>query len=345
MTDRHTRRLPFDSGSPQLKASSQQIIDAYRETGTVWEAGKRLGMAGQSVWERLRALDYPMVGQDWTDAEIEELKALVGRCTIGEIATRLGRAYAGIACKISELQIGTRYGNRQRRKRIAGYPKKRVQKLINLLERYNGSLRQFCRHHALDLEYFIVCVQRIDRPFWDDYTRRKSDLTAKTCPNCGVVYYPLTKKQQTCSRRCSDLRRTDRDYFGGKRNQTIGLADGTCQLCMERKPVLSAHHVLGKENDPENEYLVALCAGCHQIVGILAGRVFAEQEQGWENLINLVLSRRLADKNRRDAGTFVAVHTCVDLEWLTPEDLVSRDPEQYEDVEFQPPGMASEDRP
>lgn len=326
MTNPKPRQLPFDTGRP-VKASSQQIINAYRETGTVWAAGKQLGMCGQSVWERLRALNYPMVGSDWTPAELEELAELAGQCTIGEIATRLGRPYAGVATKLSRLDLGTRYGNRGQRKRIAGYPKKRVQKLIGLLEAYSGSIRQFCRHHSLELDYFIGCVQRVDKSFWEDYTRRKSDLTSKVCPNCGATYYPLTKRQQTCSRRCSSLRRTDLKYFGGKRNEAIGLTDGTCQLCMERKPVLSAHHVLGKANDPDNASLIALCSGCHQIVGILAGRVFAEQEQGWENLINLVLSRRLADKNRRELSAFVAVHTCVDLEWLTAEEVEARDPD------------------
>lgn len=326
MTNPKPRPLPFDTGRP-VKASSQQIIEAYRETGSVWAAGKQLGMCGQSVWERLRALDYPMPARDWTPGEIEELGALAGQCTIGEIATRLGRPYAGVACKLSELHLGTRYGNRQQRKRITGYPKKRVQKLINLLEVYDGSIRQFCRHHSLELEYFIVCVQRVDKSFWEDYTRRKSDLTAKTCPNCGATYYPLTKKQQTCSRRCSALRRADINYFGGKRNEAIGLAEGTCQLCMERKPVLSAHHVLGKGNDPDNDFLIALCAGCHQIVGLLAGRTFVDKEQGWENLIGLVLSRRLGDKNRGEATAFAAVHTCVDLEWLTADDVEARDPD------------------
>ena len=94
-------------------------------------------------------------------------------------------------------------------------------------------------------------------------------------------------------------------------------------MCMAPKSTLSAHHVLGKANDPSNEYLVALCAGCHHLVGMLAGRTFAESPQGWENLINLVLSRRLADRNRDRKSAYFGVHACVDLEWLTREDLVS----------------------
>ena len=321
MAKLQSRKLPFETGRP-AKATAEQVIRAYRETGSVWAAAKQLGMCGQSVWERLRALDYSLPGERWSADEIEELKNLAGRCTIGEIATRLGRPYAGVAGKISKLHLGSRYGNRQRRKRLPGYSKVRIQKLIDELEPWSGSLRQFCRAHSLDLEYFITAIQRIDRPLWDNYTRRRSDLTAKACPNCGDTFYPLTKKQQACSRRCSDHLRADKAYFGGNRRKAIGLAEGICQLCEEAKPVLSAHHILGKENDPENAFLVALCSGCHQVVGILAGRKFAEDERGWENLINLVLSRRLADKNRKHDTDFVGVHTCVDLEWLTRDDLV-----------------------
>ena len=317
------RRLPFDTGQ-KVKATNQQIIDAYRETGNVWRAAKQLGMAGQSVWERLRILEYPMFGRDWTAEEIDELRQLAGQCTIGEIATRLGRPYAGVACKLSELQLGTRYGSRQQRKRPrGGYSKKRVLKLIDALEAYGGSIRSFCRDHSLDLDYFIGCIQRVDRGFWEDYTRRKSDLTAKTCPYCSATFYPLTKKQRTCSRKCSQRSRTDEEYFGGKRRNAIGLAEGVCQLCMMPKQGLSAHHILGKQNDPENEYLIALCQGCHHLVGMLAARTFAEQPQGWENLINLVLSRRLADKNRQGETGYCGTQTYVDIDWLTPEDLES----------------------
>jgi hypothetical protein len=264
-----------------------------------------------------------MAGRNWSDDEVSALKELAGQCTIGEIATRLGRPYAGVACKISELGIGDRYGNRgeRRPRRRPKYPKARVHKLITHLEGFDGSIRQFVRLHNLDLELFIHAIQRVDRDFWDNYTRRRSDLNAKVCPNCHETYYPLTKKQQACSRRCSNLIRSDRDYFGGQRKNTIGLADGVCQLCMQPKDRLSSHHMLGKQNDPENRYLIAVCAGCHHAIGILASRKFVDSEQGWENLINLVLARRLADKNTGGQTDYLGTHVSVDLEWLTREDL------------------------
>jgi len=57
------------------------------------------------------------------------------------------------------------------------------------------------------------------------------------------------------------------EYFGGNRLNTIGLISKTCQLCMRKvEKGLSSHHIIGKEKDPENQYLIALCSGCHKLV-------------------------------------------------------------------------------
>jgi hypothetical protein len=313
----HFKGLDMNS----LKATNSQIVAAYRETGSVWAAGKLLGMAGQTIHERLRSIGHPMVSQKWTSEELAELGAIAGDCTIGEIANRLGRPYAGVAAKISRLGLGVRYGNRRQRRAPSGYDKKRVRKLIDRLERSSLSLRRFCRKNSLDLETFIAAMQRVDPRYWDNYTKRVSDLSPKVCGNCQKQFYPLTKKARSCSRRCADHARRDKAYFGGKRNTAIGLREGICQLCMETKSVLAAHHLLGKQNDPENDYLIALCNGCHHLVSILSGRNFIDHEQGWENLINLALARRLADRNRQNKTDFMGTHVAVDIEWLTQGEL------------------------
>jgi hypothetical protein len=42
------------------KFETEEIVSAYLRTGSVWKAGKLLGMAGQSVHERLRAIGHPL---------------------------------------------------------------------------------------------------------------------------------------------------------------------------------------------------------------------------------------------------------------------------------------------
>lgn len=68
-----------------------------------------------------------------------------------------------------------------------------------------------------------------------------------------------------------------------------------------------------KQRDECNGAYKALCAGCHQLVGILAGRKFVDENDGWENLIHLVMARRMAEKSKE----FVGVYACVEIEHLT----------------------------
>ncbi len=121
------------------KATNEEIIAEYRSTGSVWQAAKRLGMGGQSVHERLVALGYPLATRAWSSAEVAELRLLVGQCTIGEIARRLGRPYAGVALKISQLGLaGTGRGRIRPIPRGAGYDKATLRQHMKLLGRYGG---------------------------------------------------------------------------------------------------------------------------------------------------------------------------------------------------------------
>ncbi len=305
--------------SPQ-KASTKQIIQAYKNMGSVWEAGKSLGMSGQSVWERLRSVKYPMRKRKWTPKEDAELAALVNQMTLSRVAERLGRPYFGVAVRASRLGVASRFGNRIKRKipRGAGYDKASVKKLIRGLRAFDGSLRKFCMRHGVHVTSLVEQIKKYDPDFWLEFSRAKG-LTAKTCPGCQAEFFPTTKKQASCSATCSQATKRDERYFGGNRSKTIGLTEGVCQLCgKHRTRGLHSHHLFGKENDPENSVLVALCPGCHSVVGQLARAQFAETTEGWENLIHLCLTRRHGKEWKE--GRFFGTHVCVDIEYLTEKD-------------------------
>lgn len=302
------------------RVSVEEVVQAYKETGSVWKAAKRLGLCGQSVWERLKHIGWTMTSTTWGQEEIDELLHLAESLTIGEIARRLGRPYSGVACQLSARKIPMyRHGAHLRKlPRGIGLDKVSVKKHLGVLEHSSLSVLPFCRANGLNIDMFIEACQKYFRDRWEAYAKTHTTLEAKTCPYCQRSFYPMNGKQITCSRKCQKDARCDRQYFGGNRRNTIGLAEGICQLCgRQNAKGLSSHHVLGKENDPNNSVLIALCPGCHQMVGGLAKRKFSDTEIGWENLITLVMARRLADRN----GKEVAVHACVDLEWLTAKDI------------------------
>lgn len=300
-----------ERGSPK-KATNEEIVAAYRELGSVWKVARALGMGGQSVWERLRRMGHPMLSAKWTEEEIEELRRLASELLpLGEIASRLGRPYAGVACKVSELGLANRAGNRGPRRipRGAGYNKVETQKLVRDLRVWDGSLRQFARARGRHLTTLVEAIKRHDPEFWREYSAARG-MQAMACPGCGDEFYPMSTKQRCCSVRCTYTVRQDREYFGGKRALTIGLREGVCQLCgKHRASGLHSHHVYGKENDPENEVLVALCPGCHAAIGKLASMKALESTDVWETLVHLVFARKAGPdwKDGRFHGTYVSV--------------------------------------
>lgn len=309
------------------RITTEEVVAAYRECGSVWKTGERVGLSGQTVWERLRAIGHPMQHPRWTREEIAELERRhYEGWSLTQIATRLGRPYGSVATQISQRGLSNGRGRQMEIKleRGAGWDKGTTKRRIQEIELYNGSIHRWCRVNGLKLDSQVQAIQRHFPDWWDEYARTHSDLPQAECPNCQRTFYPMTKKQKACSRRCQTAFRTDQAYYGGRRSEAIGLSEGICQLCGETGRVLSAHHMFGKEADPENRYLIALCNGCHRLVGVLAGRKFVDETQNWETLINLAMLRRL--------GPTPAIRTYVDIEILTQE-------EADEEAEYEEPDM------
>lgn len=313
---------------PKLqKVSTEKLIEVYRRTRSVWKTAKELGIIGQSVHERLRRANIPMPTQEWDEEELAELASLAGTMPIGEIGRRLNRTYAAVATKLSRLAIPAPGVRAKKLPRGAGFDKVTVLRLMSEAEAFEGPITRFCRSRGLCIETFVLAAQKHCPDRWDAYTRGRYPVEEKVCGYCQRRYVPASGKQTTCSRACTKARRVDASYFGGKRRQTIGLAERVCQLCRKQGGSLSSHHMLGKENDPENDYLVALCAGCHALVGTLAGRKFADDPKAWEDLIGLCMARRMAEHGGLagvKGGEIYGTYVCVEMEY-------NREPDEDEE--------------
>lgn len=313
------------------RTTAGQIVGAYTRTGSVWKAAQELGLCGQSVWERLRAIGHPVQNAKWTRDELEVVREMAGTTSLAKIAERLGRPYAGVACKVSELGISTARPRAKKVPRGAGFTKITLGKLITELEQGSLAITKFCRSRRMNIDTFVLAAQKYEPERWRAYVAAHSSCPERACDYCTGMFIPSNGKQRTCSKKCASDLRSDKNYFGGKRRSTVGLAEATCQLCGRvNAKGLSSHHVLGKQNDPDNEYLIALCPGCHQLVGQLGRISLTLTEEGWQNLISLAVVRRLADVKDGRMG----VHVCVDLDWLTREDLL--DEEGWTEDQFAP---------
>lgn len=300
----------------------EDVILAYRETGSVWKAAKRLGLCGQSVWERLRKHGVPMQQTAWTEEEEGELRALYEAETpIAEIGRRLNRTYAGVACKLNELGIkgANRRSTSKKLPRGVGYDKVSILKHMKyLMANPAVKITPYARSVGLTVDSLAYALQKYCP---DDYAKYKEehhgDIKSKLCPNCLSEFLPANGKQIFCSRICSGTFNRDQSYFGGQRSTAIGMEEGVCQLCKKDKhrKSLHAHHVIGKQNDPDNKIMVALCAGCHQLVGLAAkNKGLVESAENWETFIQLAWLEQ--NGHRSDIA---AIYTCVEIEPRTHE--------------------------
>lgn len=302
------------------RVTDEQVLSAYRETGSVWKAALRLGIRGGSLHERLQRMGFKTYHHRWDTEELAIAKQMTkDGFSISRIADRIGRTYAGTAAKLSELGEAHVYPHAQRIKRGTGLNKARVARFAKYLLASGFTVTRAARQRGITTTGLVSALQLHAPLLWEEYIRTHAVLPASICPGCGRAFVPLTKRQKACSTACSSHARSDNKYFGGRRRFAIGLMEGVCQLCERKKSGLAAHHVFGKENDPENEVLIALCSGCHQLVGILGRRSDTCQTSFWENLISLAVARSWADKGKRVLGT----HIAVDIDELSPDDIAA----------------------
>jgi hypothetical protein len=276
--------------NPRVELS--EIIEAYERLGSVWKAGAELGIGGQAVAKRLKASGVNLKTPRWSEDEKKRLAELADNgLTLAQISDQLNRTVPSIACKLNELGLKTaRTGLRQRRKipRGVGYDKLSVDKHLKVLER-NPEIKitKYAKSQGLDIEHLVQAMQKhFILRFRIYQIQHHGDMEWVKCEYCGSEFLPSSGKAKYCSRICGSRARSDASYFGGKRRQTIGLEEGECQLCGRKRSDLHSQHVIGKKNDPDNKYLVALCPGCHRLVGLASRtRHLIESPKAWENFI------------------------------------------------------------
>lgn len=181
-----------------------------------------------------------------------------------------------------------------------GYDKAAVLSHLKKMIRDGVYVTEYVKQNDLKIDPFMLAVGQ--------YCVGGGDLTAmanhwlvggdpkliwQECEYCKEIYWPSRKGTLYCSKKCGSDASTDRNYFGGKRQTTIGLAERVCGLCKRTvQKGLSSHHLYGKANDPGNDHLLALCRGCHAIVSDLALKTWCDDPRALERLIVLAISQR-----------------------------------------------------
>lgn len=184
--------------------------------------------------------------------------------------------------------------------RAKGYDKAATLRHLKQMVKSGTFVTEYVKQNGLRLDTFMLAVATHDPSSLGQLPchaiQNDPKLITQNCEECGDVFWPSRKGSRFCSSSCGNTARRDRDYFDGRRKDTIGLAEGVCQLCSRHVDKgLSSHHVFGKANDPENEYLLALCRGCHQIVSELALKKWCGDPEVMARMIELAYAQHEGD--------------------------------------------------
>ena len=174
-----------------------------------------------------------------------------------------------------------------------GYDKAATLRHLKKMVQSGTFVTDYVKQHDLKLDTFILATLKHSGGYALDHVAADPKLVRKQCEQCGEDFWPTRKTARFCSTKCGRDKRVDDEYFGGKRKSTVGLAERVCGLC-EREVLtgLSSHHIYGKANDPDNDHLLALCRGCHQIVSDLALKTWCDDYEKLQKLIWLAVTQR-----------------------------------------------------
>src|SRR5207247_1848341 len=166
------------------RVTNEEVVAAYKDTGSVWKAAKRLGVCGQSVHERLRRLGHRMTHQTWTVEEVREARSLASQGEpMAQIASRLGRTYSAVALKLSRLGIGSQHkGWRWKPRRKMILSKGRVAALGRKLERGAATLRRWPPPEGVAITPLVDALQVYEPERWRRYVEHHSNLSRRPCP-------------------------------------------------------------------------------------------------------------------------------------------------------------------
>lgn len=123
------------------KATNEELIAIYAETGSVHATGKRLGMRGSSAHERLVKLGAIDVKNRFSDADVDRLKreyeAAANAGKLADLAADMGRTKTSICTKARALGLTD---NRRKRPYLSEEVGSRVKQWISINGHPRGAL-------------------------------------------------------------------------------------------------------------------------------------------------------------------------------------------------------------
>lgn len=149
-----------------------ELAQAYYRTGSVWKAGKEVGLSGQTAHARLRRLGIVTPIRVFTDEERETLKLCytdhADNGTLDLLAMQLGRTKQFICRQARDLGLTNQ---KRPAKKQGSWKYMEEAKARKLFERFRkckrGSIAQWCKKQGFDDLGFSRTMQRFFPDEWE----------------------------------------------------------------------------------------------------------------------------------------------------------------------------------
>lgn len=159
------------------KATDEQVIAAYRETGSCWKAAEKLGMGGQTVHERLVRLGAMRPMRRFLDDEtirlLRDYRTFRDAGLLSKLAAEMGRTVPFLCRKARDLGLT----NPKAAKRYAStwkyMPEDVARGLMDRFKRSSFGLMQFCKRMGYADEGFSETMRRYFLDEWESVIEAK----------------------------------------------------------------------------------------------------------------------------------------------------------------------------
>ena len=181
-----------------LKATDEQVREAYARTGSVWKAAEELGMCGQSVHERLVKMGVNTSQNLFTK---EDERYLAERYVVyrdaGQLqvlADEMGRTKAFICRKAGQLGLTDQHRRQPKRAKVWATAPDSV--LIPIWEDFKRSRRTmgaYCRARHYNVQSFVDAMRRAFPDEYDAVIASKAPKRTQYAAGRDFEYYVRDK--------------------------------------------------------------------------------------------------------------------------------------------------------
>lgn len=154
-----------------MRVSDEDILTAYALTGSVWKAGARLGLCGQSIHERLTKLDAIKPKRVWSHGENERLKreyALYRNAgKLSELAADMRRTKQFICRKARDLGLTDQRASKPYARVWTALSREQLAPIWEDFKDQSLGLRAYCEVRDYGLTGFTNAMRQHFADEWD----------------------------------------------------------------------------------------------------------------------------------------------------------------------------------